>query len=357
MPQVPAYPFQNQFPTLAPNEPIDPAKLVALAAQVAVSADGRLHSELAPLKNWKKTTVSLPDPLAQGTLVREPVSRRWLALGSIALEAAVTWTVSGTSWILGTTLGGSPALQHSPLSSAVNSDGIILVGGAPFTASTGKLRESTDGGETWTTRHIGLADTLAAKALTYVPQLSLWLCMVGGLSGGVGAGIYTSTDRITWTFRNSAVYSHFATKEFGSPIIIGSTHNFFAASNTYTRSVDGINWVPQTGPWPENSVCRGCWSEEHGFVVGSFTGIWKSTTALTGEWTKISNDSIHGGSSIGAFGRALMRGDGYASLDGRNWIQVLELASSDHAVVATDFGVGVCRGASRELYISHQVGF
>jgi hypothetical protein len=358
MPQSPPYPFINHFPTLAPNEAIDPNKLTALALQASTAADGRIHSDVSAVKNWRKATPALPDPIAQGTLIRDKVSRRYLAFGNVGFECGFVWTISGVTWVDGGTLGGSPALQHSPLSSATDNAGVILVGGAPFTASTGKLRESTDGGLNWVSRSIGSADTLAARAITYVPQLSLWICMVGGLSGGAGAGIYTSTDRSVWAFRNSSVYSHFATKEFGSPIIIGTTHNFFAASNTYTRSVDGINWVPQTGPWPENSTCRGCWSEENqAFYVGTFTGIWKSTTALTGEWTKVSDVSINGGSSIAAFGRVLLRGDGYASLDGGvTWLQVLELASNDHHVVATDFGVGVCRGASREIYLSHQVG-
>jgi hypothetical protein len=359
MPQSPPYPFVNQFPSLAPNEAIDPNKLATLALQVSTAADGRVWSDVSAVKNWKKSINAVPNPLNSSTLIRDPVSRRWLIFGEAGGEMCAIRTVSGLTWDGPIFVAGSPVLNQT-ISSAVNSAGVILAGGGASSNTTGKIRESTDGGANWITRNIGLSDQLMARALTYVPQLSLWICMVGGLSGGAGAGIYTSTDRITWTFQNSSVYSHFATKEFGSPIIIGTTHNFAGATNTYTRSVDGINWSPQTGPWPENSTCRGCWSEENNaFFVGSFTGIWKSTSALTGEWTKVSNDSMSGGSSIGAFGRVLIRGDGKASLDGGvTWFQVLELASNDHFVTAyTDFGVGIARSTSREIYLSHHTGF
>lgn len=357
MPQSPPYPFVNQFPALGPDDPIDPVKLAALAGQVAVSADGRIHSDLVTVKNWKYIQPAVPSPMNANTLIRDPVSRRWMIFGEAGGEMCVIRTVSGLVWDGPIFLAGSPVLNQT-IASAVNSAGVILAGGGASSNTTGKLRESTDGGTSWITRNIGLSDQLLARALAYVPQLSMWICMVGGLSGGAGCGIYTSTDRITWTFRNSAVFSHFVVKDTDSPIIIATTHNAIGAGSTYQRSTDGINWGPETGPWPENSTCRGCWSDEHqAFFVGTFTGLWRSATGIAGSWTKINSDTFFG--AIGAIGRILMRGDGKASIDaGVTWFNVLELINNDLFVTAVPgFGVGVVRGATRDIYLSHQVGF
>jgi hypothetical protein len=359
MPQFPAHPFVNQFPALGPDDPIDPAKLAALAGQVAVSADGRIYSDLSVVKNWKYTQPSVPSPMRQRTLIRDPVSRRWLQFGEAGGELALIWTVSGLVWTGPIFPAGSPVLNQA-FSAFANNAGVILAGSGASSNTTGKLRESTNGGDSWVTRNIGASDQLFARALVYSETLNLWLCTVGGLSGGAGAGIYSSVDRVTWTLRSTGVYSDYVIKDTASPIILMTTHNHASPSAGVFRSTDGINWAAEAVPWSEISPAKGTWSEEHGaFFIGTASGLWRSATGVAGSWTKVNNDNYSASSSIGALGRILVRGDGKASIDGGvNWVSVLELANNDlHVTAVPGFGVGVVRGTTRDIYISHQIGF
>ena len=348
----PVYPFTLAYaPGYANGNIPDGPQLDKIQDQVAVAADGRVWTDLAAVKNWAYLQVGSISTMVSKTLLRDPVSRRWFIFGGNT--ASGSYSADGSRWFnTGTTGFGDPSpTMPAVQAAAVNSAGVMLVGGAQSGPSTAKLRESTDGGATWLTqRNIGASNTNAVHSLAYSESLGLWFCAIAN------EGLFSSTDRVTWTVRNASVPIYIAIRELPTPILIGSPLAG-VANTSYLSSTDGITWSSET--FPENrSSQAGCWSDAQGkFFFSGATGIWSSSTGLTGSWTKIWAGTIQ--SSIGAFGRCLVRGDGFASLDGGvSWVRVLELnGQSDLHVTATPYGVGMARGATFDVYLGRQVGF
>lgn len=314
------------------------------------------------VKNWKYQQIGIPNQLIQSTLIRDPQSRKWFAFGGTT--ATASWTCSGARWnFINTGVFGDLApLMPVAQAAWANAAGTILAGGAPLVASTGKIRESTDGGETWSTvRNIGASDTNSVNALTYSESLTLWFCSVAG------NGLFSSADRIAWTLRAAAGAppTHFIVREIPTPILLATQPQIIGGSNNYYRSTNGTAWTTESfPPAVGNTVCQGCWSDAAGaFFVGGADGIYTSATGLTGSWTRIDTTWATPSvslASIAAFGRLLIRGDGRASADGGlTWQRVLEVTDTDLFVRATPFGVAMARGISgaTDLYISYQIGF
>jgi hypothetical protein len=360
---MPAWPFALVHPAgyadgLVPNG----AELQLLQQQVAVAADGRVWTDIAAVRNNRYTNVILPPSLSQRTLIRDPKSRRWLVFGGTA--GTVNWTVSGSRWLGGSAaLGGMGSIMAYVTAAAANSAGVILVGGAPSVPATDKLRESTDGGDTWILRNIGGVNAQSINAIVYSESLALWLCSVGGVGGD---GIYSSPDRVTWTARAAAGAPplQLVLRESPTPIILGTCPIIGGGSTNYYRSVNGTTWTTESFPVTVTiSPSQGCWSDALGaFFIGGGDGIYTSTTGLTGSWTRIDTTWPTPGtsSSIAAFGRLLLRGDGKASVDGGvSWFQVLESTRTDLFVTATSFGVAWACGQAglTDVYIGQQIGF
>jgi hypothetical protein len=320
---------------------------------------------VASLRNWKYTQRGLPGPMTQRTLLHDPKTRRWFVFGGSTATAA--WTVSGARWydINSGTFGDVAPLIAVASAAAVNATGVLLAGGQTFDPATGKLRESSDGGITWTTvRNVGSVDNNPVNAIAYSESLALWFCSVGGASTGAGYGIFTSTDRITWTNRTSgsAPPFHLIIRESPTPIILATQLIVPGpVSSNYQRSTNGTTWTTESFPVAAAGVCQGCWSDALGaFFVGGADGIYTSTTGLTGSWTRIDTTwtTPAAASSVAAFGRFLIRGDGKASADGGvTWFRALELDSqADLFFASSPSGLAAARGATGDLYIGHQLG-
>lgn len=360
-------PFENTWPTpLGPESKLDPADLDQFSQITSRLADGRVWSDISVVKNWKKPSTAGPGTPNGRSIVYDPKSRRWIVFGiSVAPESY--WTISGALWHQNTANMGSPAFQSFAGSSAASPDGVILVGGRPATASTAKLRESSDGGETWTVRNIGLSDVEGISAIAYVRSLGLWIVVLGGVAGSTN-GIYTSTDRINWTRRHTAVPFHLIIREADpggkyGPMILGTTPQQPGFVGAYLSSTDGINWV--VAPFPENPsgvTCQGSWNYGHQvFALGTFQGIWTSRTGREGSW-KLVNDTFAASgtttTAIASFGRLFIRGDGMASGDGgKYWFPVLETSNLDLFIRAEEgIGVYVGRPTVNEHRLSYLVG-
>jgi hypothetical protein len=336
------------------------AELNLLQQQSAASADGRIFTDLAVVRNWQFSVLSLlTDGVSPRSVVYDRGSRRWLIFGEISGQASAVWTIAGARW-LGTagTPGGSPVLTGQLLVAGTDGNGVVLLGGVPLSNSVDKLRETTDGGASWASRSVGASDTQAVKAIAWSSALGLWVAIIGGLSGDADSGVYTSPDRVTWTPRSSAVYTHLIVRNTPSPVLLATGHQHMSPGSSYLRSTDAITWTPTTAPWSEVSQCKGCWSDHYGaFFVGTATGIWSSPTGLVSSWTKVSNDVLSVSSSIVAYGRVLVRGDGRASVDGGvTWAPMVEANATDWFAGIGDPGVVLVYGPGKEAFVSLQAG-
>jgi hypothetical protein len=388
-----AWPFQpvnGGVPYDNEKSIVTAADLNTMCEQVAVMADGRIWTDVAILKGGHRLDGSgLFDPTNHpGALIRDPVSRRWLLFGSSlgANNAGMLWTISGARWFTVGAIGGSVTLGGT-VAAAVNAAGVILAGAAPNSATAQKLIESTNGGDTWTNRSIGASNTESINAIAYSEALGLWLCSVGGTGG---QGLFTSPDRIAWTNRWSAPANFLIVRDTPSPVLLASSLAFFPGNAaSYLRSENGVDWFvatfpadpdlvspnPEHVPFLNGITGQGCWSAAHGlFFQTTTSGIWASPDGRASSWRKVYSHRHHfddalgfvidepATASIAAFGRMLVRGDGRHSVDGGwSWSSgpTFDVGDGqvDWRVAAAPCGVGLFRKASREVFLSLQVGF
>jgi hypothetical protein len=347
------FPFENVWPIpLGDDSKLDAADLEKFGSQVAQMADGRIFTDIFPLKQWTRTSVG-PSTNASGLTVYDPKSRRWLTFGFSSSTAKVFWTISGAVWRdLGST--GLTSILAFTGGAAASPDGVIVVGVYPSVASTAKLRESSDGGATWVSRNVGAFDSSGIGAVTYSASLGLWICSPGkpAIGDPNSGGIYTSQDRVTWTLRAaySQPFQQFIVREadpsgkYGPMILALSPMNLpSGAPKPYAFSTDGVHWqFAEFGPSGVDifGAGRGSWNYgNEQFILPGTTGVFTSRTGLGGSWTKISDET--GIAGIASWGRAFLRTDGRASLDARFWFPVLELATNTNAIHSVE-GIGVC---------------
>lgn len=358
---MPPWPFALLRPTgYANGLPMTGPEAQLLQEQVAASADGRSFTDLAVVRNWKFSLLTslLTTSVSPRSVVYDRGSRRWLLFGEVSGQAGAVWTIAGARWLMTSgTPGGSPVLTGGSVVAGTDGAGVVLLGGTPLSNSVNKLRETTDGGASWVSRSIGASDTLSVKAIAWSSALGLWVAIVGGLSGDANSGVFTSPDRVTWTNRSSGVYTHLIVRNTPSPVLLATGNQHASPSTGYLRSTDAITWSPTAAPWPETGQCKGCWSDHYGaFFVGTATGIWSSPTGLAASWTQVSSDVLSVSSSIVAYGRMLVRGDGRASVDGGvNWNPVFEANATDWFAGVGDPGITLVH-PGREAAVSLQVG-
>jgi hypothetical protein len=348
------WPFSLARPAnFGPGAVPTPDELQTIQEQAALAADGRLWTDIAAIKRWTyaNPTVEL-DTMVNNAMAYDPTTRRWFAFGTKSALSVGVWTISGARWNV---TAAASALNASS-SAACSPAGKLLVGGFPTSgASSGKIVESTNGGGSWTTRNIGPADGQAVTALAYSTTLSLWLASCGG---NTGTGIHSSPDGITWTLRGGAGGPPlFYTINETGPVIIGTVSQAAAATTGYFRSTNGTTWTTETFPATLVGSKRPTFDDRLGrFVVPAASGVYTSTTGLTGSWTLLDASFTTGG--FAQWGRMLIRGDGRISLDsGATWSQVLEVQNNDltpHGV--SGVGVLVQRASAREVYLSGIVG-
>jgi hypothetical protein len=348
-------PFTNPKPLgWSLFEVLSSAQMTAVNANAANAADGSYWSDLAPLKNWNYQQPTVPSPMIGRTLIFDPSTRRWLILGLTGGEGSAIWTLNGTRWFGPFFLSGSPLLNGFG-AAWVNNAGVILAGGTPASASSAKLRSSINGGTAWTQQNIGTSNTQTVSAIVYSESLGLWFVTIGGAVSH--DGLYSSPDMTTWTNRyNGAPNTYFAVRNSASPIVLGTSLQIISPDGlTGIRSTDGISWPFVT--FPEAFFSQGCWSDYWGkFFFSGPTGIWSSPDATTGSWTRV-NASETNPVNIAARGRLLLKGDAKASVDGgASWIPIADTTDVDLFVNAGPFGAAMARGASRDLYVSQQVG-
>jgi hypothetical protein len=325
-------------------------ELNLLQEQSAAAADGRIWTDLAALKNSRLlTSGTLPATMGPNAVAHDPVSRRWFMFGATSGAAAWAWTMG--SRIVG---NGATGDLTDVVCAASSPAGVVLAGGAN-SGSTLKITETSNAGMNWTPRSIGSADSTIVRSLAYVQSLGLWLA---AKSATGDAGIWSSSDRITWTKR-SGLYGMFVVRE--SPTRILAVNQITTPGTQYVYSDDGITWTTQT--FPVNlgtSAHRGCWSDHYGkfYVVAPADGVYSSSDGLTGSWTQISTQND---ASVACLGRALLIGNGTTSVDGgATWIPVVDVPNATTTLewhAAPGIGALGLRTSIPELYLSLLGGF
>jgi hypothetical protein len=357
------YPFENVWPAplLAESKNgqsrLDADDLFDLGANVAQMADGRVFTDVFPLKHWKRNTIG-PDLPAGHTLVYDPKSRRWIQFGRTSGVPVSYYTISGARWIAtgGPGMGGPPLTAFS--NAVATPEGTILIGGTPSTSSTARLRESNDGGVTWTNRNVGKNNVDPVVAVAHSKTWGRWFCSINPVASDPEVeGIWTSTDKINWTHSKSvAAPAHFVVREADPAgrypaMILATTLLQDFGVNAYGFSTNGVDWIfarPESFFGVGVETSQGTWNAYHErFVLAGAQGIFASHSGNQNDWERMSTDMAFPSPSttIASFGRALLRSDGKASIDcGRTWFAVFEASGSDFNVHSVE---GVWVGLSR----------
>lgn len=278
------WPFSKAFGAgLVNNDVPTHSQLNKLDEQQAQAADGALWSDAALVKNWRRSAVVTGmDVTAESSDASQacwsPLIGKWVAFGRNSGNPTVATSYDGVEW----STGSIPAHEGlTPRAAAANPAGIVLVGGSPGSASTKKLRRSTDGGLTWLGADIGAADTTMVSALLWHPAGAQFI------AGRANGDILTSPDGVTWTPRtvpNADGRRRMATD--GTTIVCSSGASSWDKCVT---SLDGITWTERT--FPSVASWSGlAWSPALGkfFAVGdsvaasSPDGVTWSSSGLTG---------------------------------------------------------------------------
>jgi hypothetical protein len=185
-----------------------------------------------------------------------------------------------------------------------------------------KIMTSDDGGVTWTLR-TSSDDTIGWNAITWSPDLNLFVALAHGGTAGTYAPAMTSPDGITWTGSNSAAFDQFfwdgvawspALGLFAATAANQSATNiqtsadgvtwtvrasadigglrrvlwvrelglFVATSNTCMQtSPDGIAWTRRTSPSPAVNLGRIAWSPLLGLIVAAGLGPGSGNRVIT----------------------------------------------------------------------------
>lgn len=345
-------------------EVLTSSQMTQVNANAAAAADGSTWSDAAIVKNWNFTDGSgavgpaLFDSNRLERIIKDPVSRRWIAFGGFGGVDISYWSVTGKIWTYTGALNGGTLTGQ--VACWANNAGTILAGGSPASSTANKLVVSLNGSDSWTPRAIGNANTQSVASMVYSESLALWFVTIGGAVSH--DGIYSNPDpqvggSSVWTNRYAgAPNTFFTTRDVISPIVLGTNLQILSPDGlSGIRSVDGISWPFVT--FPEGFFNEGCWSTYWGkFFFGGASGIWTSTDATTGSWTKVSSEN--GSAPIAAFGRMLLKGDGRCSVDGgNNWFTVVETPTAINRLYAAQDAFAMASTAGRYLYLSQQVGF
>lgn len=299
-------------------------------------------------------------------------------LGAADLADEFVWNPALSEWFSAGTESGNPAVRRhlppfavprtatvpagngmlSPVAIGCSNAGVLLLGGAPGSGTSQKLRRSTDG-VTWAVQDT--VSTATPRLVTYFEAAGRWI--VGFASGSV---IDTSTDGIT--FASQAVANSHARRQAAQSstrmVIIGT-----ASTSKVLTTDDGVTFderdVGDTQVW--RSIT---YSEKAGkfFLVGDSQGFLESADGITWSSAGPPGSILIGVDEIRSFGRLLIVY--YPGLNGgttlkvspdfgTTWFEAARVlpSSGEHVAMAPNGQTIILDSASGECAASLRLGF
>ena len=322
MPQT--FPFTRANPSdWSPGQRLTSAQANTLDKNAAQAADGLLWSEIAILKSFRKSTITNGGP----AIFWDPPSGRWINGGanagaptaSYSFDGADDWTAltvpAGTNW--GSTTCG-----------ASNGSGTVILCGGGGSATTSKIRQSSDSGNTWSTRNVNAGGSEFISCIVWHPAAALFII---GLSNAASTNIEISGDGITWTQRTglpnslargsaNGVGSSSGAASNGSVVVMLAA----SSSNKCLRSTDGATWtestLPSTSSWTAvawNATSGKFMAIASNAIATSADGITWSSSGLNAPFntsatslTSYGRAWLASGANTGQFGLAISKDDG-----------------------------------------------
>lgn len=273
------FPFTNPDPGWADGRKLYASEMIEVSRNAAQAADGLLWSDVAIAKNFGNGSTITS---AGRAVFWDAYLSRWITAGSLANDPIALASVDGRDAWMSLTVPVGGGVWNVTLCGASNGAGSMVLGGSITGSSAIKLRQSSDGGDTWTSRSTSASGTESVRDLIWFPAASKF---VAGLSSTATTNIETSPDAITWTQRtapNSTARGKFAV----SPTKIVCIAS--ASSNKCIYSTDAVSWSEAT--LPANVVWTGvAWNERSskfmaigpGSIATSSDGITWSASGLT----------------------------------------------------------------------------
>jgi len=230
------------------------------------------------------------------------------------------------------TAGDIDLSDNFNISCVLANDHMTLVGGHGL-SGTNPLRYSVDEGDNWTAVALAGGDH-TIDAFAYSPAHTLWM-MATSIScfTAVGTG-----PTLTWEARatgpNNCRQIIIRDRPFRAIALAWS--GMPGSGTSYKVSDDlGVSWTDHTAPFDTFTVVNGFYSDFHGaWFVNTATGLWRSYNGV--DWTQVDSNSTT--TLIGVVGGTIVRGDGYASPDGRYFTPVLALPSTMNQMCVNLYG-------------------
>ncbi|MDO9453790.1 MAG: choice-of-anchor U domain-containing protein [Stagnimonas sp.] len=194
--------------------------------RVYVSVDGGA--------NWSKRETGLP----AGAPITFAADANGAMLAFMTSGDVYRTTDAGVNWTRRATFFS--AVAHGIHSAVVAADGSVLVGQGSNTAITASLRRSTNGGAAWTSvANLNVAGAPLNQQGAAVPVIR---AVSGGrlLAGFNGAGVWQSTDGISWAPMNKGLDAGVVNSVFGGP---GSLLAAGRGSGNQCTTSGGSTWV------------------------------------------------------------------------------------------------------------------
>jgi hypothetical protein len=334
------YPFERGAPggvDYVYGQRVNPVELNTIDKNAAQAADGLIWSDLAVVKNFRKsTTVAYTE--ATNKVIWDAYLDRWIYCASGGGAPFALYSYDGQDdWI---NLSGVPVGTNWGVTSAgaSNGAGVVLLGGSPpGAASATKIRQSTNGGSTWNSRSTVANSTEGVTAMCWHSGASLFVL---GLDSAATTNIETSPTGQTWTQRTglpNSVARSAAASSGGIAVVTNAT------GNKCLRSVDAVTWTEGTMPIATNWQCV-TWSNQLELFFAAGLGALASSADGT-TWSSSGLQppfiTTYG---IAAYGRLLVAtgvdSSQYAisaSVDGGvTWIRVKSMAAASSCLAAGD---------------------
>ncbi len=261
--------------------------------QLVLGGESVLVTSTTNLHDWK--------PRFLGSGATEPIFRKVLAVDDriVAFNAgSQTRSTTGRDWV------AMPANFNTAGNNAYYTNGVLITVGTEEIANQTRISYSTNRGEAWTDLSFGSVGQL--YGLEYGKGLFV---TCGDRPGGTNAPIFTSTNGINWTYRNSGMPAALWDLAFGNNTFVA------VGSSGSVRSSDGINWVTNAGAFGETVAFGG-----GKFVAAGGSSILLSTngtnwsTVLTG----VNIENVRYG--YGTFIAVGPEGSILTSTNGSNWV-------------------------------------
>lgn len=204
----------------------------------AQAADGLFWADATIVRNFStKTTITNCGFCA----FWDAFSSRWITGGASGGNPAALASSDGRDeWVALTVPAGTN--WNATASGASNGAGSMVLGANPTSGTSSKIRQSADGGATWTARNTVASSTETVACLGWFAGGSVF---IAGLDSPATTNIETSPDGITWTQRTGA--DSLQRLAIGlSPTLAVILNQ--ASTNHIETSPDGITWTQRTLP-------------------------------------------------------------------------------------------------------------